>query len=42
MYDIPSHPEIEEVLITEDVIRGTGEPMKVLQQTKGVKPAVGS
>ncbi|GJL54999.1 MAG: ATP-dependent Clp protease ATP-binding subunit ClpX [Nitrospirales bacterium] len=42
MYDIPSHPEIEEVLITEDVIRGTGEPMKVLHQSKGVKPAVGS
>ena len=42
MYDIPSHPEIEEVLITEEVIRGTGEPMKVLQRPKGVKPAVGS
>ncbi len=42
MYDIPSQPDIQEVLITEEVIRGTGEPMKVFQQRKGVKPAVGS
>ena len=42
MYDIPSQPEIEEVLITEEVIKGTGEPMKVIQRQKGVKPAVGS
>ncbi|MGB0908806.1 MAG: ATP-dependent Clp protease ATP-binding subunit ClpX [Nitrospirales bacterium] len=42
MYDIPSQPDIEEVLMTEEVIRGTGEPMKVFQQRKGVKPAVGS
>ena len=42
MYDIPSQPEIEEVLITEEVIKGTGEPMKVFQRQKGVKPAVGS
>ncbi len=42
MYDIPSQPEIEEVLMTEEVIRGTGEPMKVWQRPKGVKPAVGT
>jgi len=42
MYDIPSQKEIKEVLITEDVVHGKGEPMKVLGQQKGIKPAVGS
>jgi ATP-dependent Clp protease ATP-binding subunit ClpX len=42
MYDIPSQKDIKEVLITEDVIHGKGEPMKVLGQQKGIKPAVGS
>lgn len=42
MYDIPSQKEIKEVLITEDVIQGKGEPIKVLGQQKGIKPAVGS
>jgi len=42
MYDIPSQKDIKEVLITEDVIQGKGEPLKVLGQQKGIKPAVGS
>ena len=42
MYDIPSQKDIKEVLITEDVIHGKGEPMKVLGQQKVIKPAVGS
>ena len=42
MYDIPSEKDIKEVLITEEVIHGNGEPMKVLEQPKGIKPAVGS
>jgi ATP-dependent Clp protease ATP-binding subunit ClpX len=42
MYDIPSQKDIKEVLITEDVIQGNGEPMKVIGQQKGIKPAVGS
>ena len=42
MYDIPSQKDIKEVLITEEVIQGKGEPIKVLGQQKGIKPAVGS
>ena len=42
MYDIPSQSEVKEVLVTEDVIQGKGEPIKVFEQHKGVKPAVGS
>ncbi len=42
MYDIPSQTEVKEVLVTEDVISGKGEPIKVFEQHKGVKPAVGS
>ncbi len=42
MYDIPSQKDIKEVLITEEVIQGKGEPMKVLGHQKGIKPAVGS
>jgi len=42
MYDIPSQSEVKEVLVTEDVIQGKSEPIKVFEQHKGVKPAVGS
>ena len=42
MYDIPSQPEVKEVLVTEEVIQGKGKPIKVFEQQKGVKPAVGS
>ena len=42
MYDIPSEKDIIEVLVTEEVIHGKSEPMKVFEQSKGVKPAVGS
>ena len=42
MYDIPSEKDIIEVLVTEEVIHGKSEPMKVFEQPKGVKPAVGS
>jgi len=42
MYEVPSQKEIREVCITEEVIQGTCEPMKVYEQSKGVKSAVGS
>jgi len=42
MYDIPSQPDVKEVMITEDVIQGQGEPIKVFEHQKGVKPAIGS
>ncbi len=42
MYDIPSQPEVKEVMITEEVIQGKGEPIKVFEHQKAVKPAVGS
>ena len=42
MYNIPSQPDVKEVLVTEEVIQGTGEPIKVFEPRKGVKPAVGS
>jgi ATP-dependent protease Clp ATPase subunit len=42
MYEIPSQHEVKEVLVTEEVIQGTGEPIKVFEHQKGIKPAVGS
>ena len=42
MYDIPSQPDVKEVLITEEVIQGKGEPIKVFGHQKAVKSAVGS
>ena len=42
MYDVPSQKDIKEVLITEEVIQNKGEPMKVFEQQKGIRPAVGS
>jgi len=42
MYDIPSQPDVKEVLITEEVIQGKGEPIKVFERQKGVKSAIGS
>jgi ATP-dependent Clp protease ATP-binding subunit ClpX len=42
MYDIPSQTEVKEVLVTEEVIQGKGEPIKVFEHQKGIKPAVGS
>ena len=42
MYEVPSQKDIREVLVTEELIQGTGEPIKVLEQQKSVKPAVGS
>ena len=40
MYEVPSQAEIEEVVITEDVIVKKAEAMKIFDQ--GMKPAVGS
>ena len=40
MYEVPSQAEIEEVVITEDVIMKKAEAMKIFDQ--GMKPAVGS
>ena len=42
MYDIPSQPDVKEVMITEEVVLGNGEPIKVFEHQKAVKPAVGS
>ncbi len=42
MYDIPSQTEIREVVITEDVILKKGEAIKIFEQSKGMKPAVGT
>jgi ATP-dependent Clp protease ATP-binding subunit ClpX len=42
MYDVPSQKEIKEVLVTEEAIHGKGEPLRVFEQPKGVKSAVGS
>lgn len=42
MYDIPSQTEIREVVITEDVILKKGDAIKIFEQSKGMKPAVGS
>ncbi len=42
MYDIPSQPDVKEVLVTEEVIHRKGEPIKVFEHQKGVKPAIGS
>ncbi|MDT7042613.1 ATP-dependent Clp protease ATP-binding subunit ClpX [Candidatus Nitronereus thalassa] len=42
MYDIPSQNEIREVVITEDVILKKGEAIKIFEQSKGMKPAVGT
>ena len=42
MYDIPSQPDVKEVLITEEVVLRKGEPITVFEHQKTVKPAVGS
>ncbi len=42
MYEIPSQTEIKEVVITEDVILKKGEPFTSFEQSKSMKPAVGS
>ena len=42
LYEVPSQTEIKEVVITEDVILKKGEAMKIFEQTKSMKPAVGS
>lgn len=42
MYDIPSEPDVREVVISEEVIVGKVNAMKIFEQTKGMKPAVGT
>lgn len=42
MYDIPSQSDIREVVITEEVISKKGEALKIFEQSKGMKPAVGT
>lgn len=42
MYEIPSQADVKEVLMTEEVIQGKGEPIKVFEHQKGIKPAIGS
>ncbi|MCA9499447.1 MAG: ATP-dependent Clp protease ATP-binding subunit ClpX [Nitrospirales bacterium] len=42
MYELPSQAEVKEVLVTEEFIHGKGDPIKVFEHQKGIKPAVGS
>ena len=42
MYELPSQAEVKEVLVTDEFIHGKGEPIKVSEHQKGIKPAVGS
>lgn len=42
MYELPSQTDVKEVLVTEECIHGKGEPIKVFEHQKGIKPAVGS
>lgn len=42
MYDVPSQSDIREVVITEEVILKKGEALKIFEQSKSMKPAVGS
>jgi len=42
MYEVPSQSEIREVVITEDVILKKSEALKIFEQPKAMKPAVGS
>ncbi len=42
MYEVPSQPDMKEVVITEEVILGKSEAIKIFEQNKGMKPAVGS
>ncbi len=42
LYEVPSQTAIKEVMMTEDVILKKGEAMKTFEQSKGMKPAVGS
>ncbi|NKB82510.1 MAG: ATP-dependent Clp protease ATP-binding subunit ClpX [Nitrospirales bacterium] len=42
MYEVPSEPEVNEVIMTEDVILGKHEPIKIFENRKGIKPAVGT
>ena len=42
MYELPSQAEVKEVLVTEEFLHGKGEPIKVFEHQKGIKPAVGS
>src|SRR5690606_7388643 len=42
MYEIPSQSEVKEVLVTEEVVQGKGDPIKVFEHQKGIKPAIGS
>ena len=42
MYDIPSQSDIREVVITEEVILKKDEALKIFEQSKAMKSAVGS
>ena len=39
MYDIPSQNQIKEVVITEEVIQGKSEPIRLFDQDKEMKSA---
>ncbi len=39
MYDVPSQKHIKEILVTEDVIHGKSQPLRLLEQEKDQKTA---
>jgi ATP-dependent Clp protease ATP-binding subunit ClpX len=39
MYEVPSQKQIKEVIVTEDVILGKSQPVRIFEQDKDVKSA---
>ena len=39
MYDAPSQKQIKEVVITEEVIQGKSQPIRLFEQDKEMKSA---
>jgi ATP-dependent Clp protease ATP-binding subunit ClpX len=39
MYEVPSQKQIKEVIVTEDVIQGKSQPIRIFEQDKDIKSA---
>ena len=39
MYDVPSQKQIKEVVITEDVVQGKSQPIRLFDQDQEMKSA---
>jgi ATP-dependent Clp protease ATP-binding subunit ClpX len=39
MYEVPSQKQIKEVIVTEDVIQGKSQPVRIFEQDKDIKSA---